>query len=521
MDRVRRSVRSLLTLAPAVATVRREDAEVTLPVAQVVPGDTVVIRPGQRVPLDGLVLGGLSSVDQAALTGESLPVLKEPGDALFAGTLNGDGALTMRVTRLAADSSVARIIHLVEQAQTRRAPVQRIVDRFARVYTPAVIVMAVAVAVIPAPLGGDPAAWAYRSLVLLVIACPCALVLSTPISIVSALSAAAKRGILIKGGAVLERAATIDVVALDKTGTLTHGRPVVTDVWASEGRTQDELLALSATLERHSEHPLGRATVTAALEHGLELDEAHDTRALPGLGLVATVGGVEYRVGSRRLFGSDAVDGGAERALAAIEAAGGTAVLVGVQDRAYGVIGFADEAREHAYSAIASLRDAGVRLVVMLTGDREASAERIGRAVGVDQMVAGLLPEDKLAAVGELRQQGGIVAMIGDGINDAPSLAAADVGVAMGVAGSDAAIETADIALMGDDLRGVARVIRLGKLTRRTIIINIALSIGIKAVFLALAIAGAATLWMAILADMGTSLLVIALGLRLLRWRGE
>jgi Cd2+/Zn2+-exporting ATPase len=517
MDRVRRSVRSLLSLAPPTALVRRGDAEVELPVADVVPGDLVVVRAGQRVPLDGVVASGLSSIDQSSLTGESLPVAKEPGDALFAGTMNGAGPLTMRVTRLAGDSSVARIIRLVETAQAQRAPVQQLVDRFARWYTPVVIAGAALLAVVPPLLGGGWQEWFYRSLVLLVISCPCALVLSTPISIVAALSSAARRGILVKGGAILERAGSIDTVAFDKTGTLTQGQPVVTRVVPLDGQDDGALLALAATLERHSEHPLGRALVRAAEARGIGVDEALDERVVPGAGLIATVGGVEHRIGSRRLFASSALGPAVEAVIAAIEDDGGTAVLVGDAQRVLGVVGLADTARAEASAALAELRRAGVERFVMLSGDRPAAVRQIASQVGIEETHAGLLPEEKLAAIGALRRRGYTVAMVGDGVNDAPSLAAADLGVAMGVAGTDAAIETADVALMGDDLHGLAQTIRLGRRTQRIVAANIALSIVTKLVFVTLAVAGHATLWMAIAADMGVSLLVIANGLRLLR----
>lgn len=518
MDRVRRSVRSLLSLAPSIALVRRGEVEVEVPVADVSPGDLVIIRSGERIPLDGVVVTGASSVDQSSLTGESLPVSKEIGDALFAGTMNGAGPLTMRVTRLAGDSSVARVIRMVETAQGQRAPVQRLVDRFARVYTPAVIVGAIAIAVIPPMLGGDWSSWFYRALVLLVISCPCALVLSTPISIVAALSAAARHGILIKGGAVLERAGSIDTVAFDKTGTLTTGQPEVTHVFPIGEHDERGVLALAATLERHSEHPLGRALVRAAATRSVTLDEALDERVIHGAGLVATVAGVEQRIGSMRLFTDNAITVGIVSAVAEIERGGGTAVLVGTQERVTGVIGFADTPRPDAAAALAELRRTGVERLVMLSGDRPGAVTHIATAVGITETRAGLLPEEKLAAVSELRAQGRTVAMVGDGVNDAPSLAAADLGVAMGVAGTDAAVETADVALMGDDLRGLAQLLRLGKRARRIVAVNIGLSIVTKLLFLALAITGHATLWMAIVADMGVSLLVIANGLRLLRW---
>lgn len=522
LDRARQTIRSLMSLTPPTALVERDGVELELAVEQVQPGDTVVVRPGQRIPLDGVLLRGSSSVDQASLTGESLPVAKEPGDALYAGTLNGAGPLALQVTRSAGDSSMAKIIHLVEQAQAQRAPVQRFVDRFAEIYTPAVLALAVLVALVP-PLafGASFSEWFYRALVLLVIACPCALVLSTPVAIVSALAAAARNGILIKGGAFLERAAAIDTIAFDKTGTLTAGRPQVTSITALNGQPADDLLAVAATIERHAEHPLGKAIVRAAQERDLPLGQATAVLTLTGAGVTATYGTDEYRIGSRRLFEGVALPAAALAAIEDIELAGGTAVLIGHAGQLDGVVGLVDLPRAETRAALAELHAAGVKRLVMLSGDRAPAARTIAQRLGLDEFRAELLPEQKLAAITELKQAGGVVAMVGDGVNDAPALAAADLGIAMGVAGTDAALETADIALMGDDLRGLARVIALGKRAKRTIAVNIGLALGIKALVLALAVAGFATLWMAILADVGASLLVIALGLRLFRWDGS
>jgi Cd2+/Zn2+-exporting ATPase len=518
MDRVRRSVRSLIALAPPVALVRRGASETELPVSEVGVSETVVVRAGERVPLDGVVIRGASSVDQSSLTGESMPVAKESGDPLFAGTMNGSGPLVMRVTRLAGDSSVAKIIRLVEHAQAQRAPVQLLVDRFARIYTPAVIVIAAAIALVPPLFGASWLEWFSRALVLLVISCPCALVLSTPISIVSALSAAARNGVLVKGGAILERIGAVDTVAFDKTGTLTTGRPALTRIAPFGSRTEAEVLALAATLERHSEHPLGRAVVRASHERDLGIDEATDERVIHGRGLIGFLAGTEYRIGSRQLFAEKAISQPVRDAIVEIEAGGGTAVLVGTENSVHGVLGFADTLRPDAVDELANLHRAGVRRIVMLSGDREGAVASIAATAGIDEARSGLLPEDKLAAVGDLRERGGVVAMVGDGVNDAPSLAAADVGIAMGAAGTDAAVETADIALMSDDLRGLAATIRMGRRTKRIVAANIALSLGTKAIFLGLAVTGNATLWMAIAADMGTSLVVIANGMRLLRW---
>lgn len=521
MDRARRSIRSLMALAPATALVHRDGLETEMAVSEVVPGDLVTVRAGERVPLDGVVARGTSSLDQAALTGESIPVLKTGGDPLFAGTLNGNGPLVMEVTRLASDSSVARIIRMVEQAQGQKAPAQRLVDRFSRVYTPAVIVMAALIATVPPAFGASFTEWFYRGLVLLVISCPCALVISTPVSIVSALSAAARRGILVKGGAALERAGTIDTIAFDKTGTLTLGRPVVTLIDTFNEVTEHELLSLAASLEAHSEHPLGRAIRDAARERNLPTTELGDERVVPGLGLIATISGAEAMVGSPRLFGDVDRIPEVDETIRRIEQAGATPVIVGTQTDILGAIGLTDTLRPDAVAALAHLRAMGVDRLVMLSGDNPSAASRVAQAIGIDDVRAGLLPEHKLDAIAELRGSQRVVAMVGDGVNDAPSLAAADVGIAMGVAGTDVALDTADIALMSDDLNGLAAAIDLGRRTRRKIWTNIAISLGVKALFLTLALTGEATLWIAILADVGTSLVVIANGMLLLRWKSS
>ncbi len=518
MDRARRSIRSLMALAPATALVRRGTVDVEVPVSDVVPGDLVTVRAGERVPVDGVVTAGMSSVDQSALTGESIPVHKESGDALFSGTLNGNGPLTMQVTRLASDSSVARIIRLVEQAQSERAPAQRLVDRFARFYTPAVIAGAVLIATLPPLFGGDAGEWFYRALVLLVISCPCALVISTPVSIVSALSAAAKRGILVKGGAALERAGQITAIAFDKTGTLTTGKPSVTSVEPC-GIDETELLTLAASLEAHSDHPLARAVLDLAHQRGIEPRPATDQVTVPGLGLQATIDGHRLMAGSVRMFSDIPQRPEVTAAVDAIEQRGATAVLIGNQREVLGVIGISDTIRDDAAPALARLHNLGIKRLIMLSGDRQQAAEQIAASAGIDEVRAELLPEHKLDAVAALRQPGEVVAMVGDGINDAPALASADVGIAMGAGGTDVALETADIALMSDRLHGLADTIQLGKDTHRKIWTNISLSLAIKVLFLGLALAGYASLWMAILADVGTSLVVIANGMLLLRWR--
>ncbi len=519
MARARGAIRALMDLAPAEALVIRGCKEQVLPVDQVRVGDVVVVRPGEKIPLDGRVSRGESVVNQAPITGESLPVDKGPGDEVYAGAINGRGALEVEVTRLRRDSTLARIIHLVEYAQSQRAPSQTFVDRFARIYTPAVLVLAGAIAVLP-PLLLDASwsVWIYRSLVLLVISCPCALVISTPVSIVSALAAAARKGVLIKGGAHLERLAAVRCMAFDKTGTLTKGRLRVTDVVPLDGAAPSEILALAASLETRSEHPIGQAIVERAKAEGVALAAPSGVEALPGLGAQGFVSNRAVLVGSHRLFeqrGLCAPE--VETALNALAAGGRSTVIVALDGKAAGVIGVADEVREAARETVAMLSEYGVERVVLLTGDHEPAARALAEAVGIRDVRADLLPEHKLDAVGELRARHGALAMVGDGVNDAPALAAADVGIAMGTAGSDAALETADVALMADDLAKIPYAIRLSRATVRNIRFNIGFSLALKAAFLVMALAGTATLWMAVVADTGASLIVIANALRLLR----
>ncbi len=519
MDRARGAIQALMALAPADALVRRDGAERRVPASSVEVGEIVIVRPGEQVPLDGRVVAGQSAVNQAPVTGEALPVEKGPGDEVFAGTINGHNLLEVRVTRVGSDTTIARIIHLVERAQAQRAPSQAFVDRFARRYTPMVLALAAALAVgPPALLGASWGTWFYRSLVLLVIACPCALVISTPVSIVSALTAAARRGVLIKGGVVLERAGTVRSVAFDKTGTLTRGRLRVVGVESLDGEAPSAVLAMAAALEARSEHPIGRAILRQAQQDGLPVAPADTFRAWPGRGAEGRVGGLRILVGNHRLFEERGLCTPAiDARLDALAARGATAVLVARDEVPVGIIAVADEVRASAREAVGRLRAEGLRPLVLLTGDNATSARAVAAALALDDYRAELLPEDKVAAVAALRARYGAVAMVGDGVNDAPALAAADVGVAMGAAGTAAALETADIALMGDELTGVPYAFRLSRAAARVIRANIAFSLALKAVFLALGVAGAATLWMAVAADTGASLVVIANGLRLQR----
>ncbi len=518
MDRARNAIGALMALSPAEATVRRDGRELAVPIAEVDPGETIVLKPGERVPLDGVVIGGHSAVDQAPITGESIPVEKEAGADIFAGSINGHGALTIRVTAHADDTTLARIIHAVEEAQASRAPTQSFVDRFARVYTPAVVGLALVVAVLPPLLGADWGTWIYRSLTMLVIACPCALVISTPVTIVSALAGAARRGVLIKGGAYLEGAGTLTAVVFDKTGTLTEGRPAVTDIVPLDGHDEAAILRLAAAVEQHSEHPLAQAVLAAARERNLTLPAVRDFEALAGRGARALVDGQALVLGNQRLSREMGyATAAADVALATLEAHGKTAFLLMNGAAALGIIAVADRARPEALASIHALRQAGVRRIIMLTGDNEGTARAVAQGLGIEEYRSGLLPSEKADFVRELVFSGEHVAVVGDGVNDAPALASATVGVAMGAAGSDVALETADVALMGDDLSKLAGTIQLSRKALAIIKQNITFAIATKAVFLLLAAFGWATLWMAVAADMGASLAVVGNGLRALR----
>ncbi len=522
MERARHAIRALMELAPSKALVRRDGAERLVAVDDLAIGDTILVRPGEKIPMDGVVLEGASEVNQAPITGESVPVEKSAGERRVRGHDQRVAvALDVRVTKLRRDTTMARIINLVEIAQAQRAPSQAFVERFARYYTPAVLVIAAAVAILPALAFAQPfQPWLYRALVLLVISCPCALVISTPVSIVSALASAARHGVLMKGGVHLERTAALRAVAFDKTGTLTTGRPEVVDVVPVNGASAADILRVAAALEARSEHPIARAIRRHARAAGLVGNGAEAFRALPGLGAEARVGTTAIIAGNHRLFEerglcSPAIDA----MLQEMGARGRTAVLVARGGMTIGIVAVADAMRASGVEAVRRLRQEGIEHITLLTGDNTDTARTIAAELGADDFRAELLPEDKVAAVAELRHRYGHVAMVGDGVNDAPALAAADVGIAMGAIGTDAALETADVALMADDLEKVPYLLRLGRRTVLNVKVNIAVALGLKAVFLALAVAGLATLWMAVVADMGASLLVIANGLRLLKSR--
>ncbi len=521
MDRARRALESLVAMTPDQACVLDGHHERPTPVDRVPVGARILIRPGDRVPLDGRVVRGTSDLDESQVTGESTPVTRRIGEQVFAGSLNGTGAIDVMVTRVVGDSTVARIAGLVERAQADRAPMQSFVDRFARAYTPAVMAIALFVAIVP-PLtgGGEWALWIYRALVLLVIGCPCALVIATPVSFVSALAAAARRGLLVKGGMHLERLARVSALAFDKTGTLTRGVLSVTDVLGLHAMHADDVRRIAAAVEARSEHPIARAIVTHARAHGTVIPAVEDFRAEPGRGAEGMVGGAHVRVGTiRDLELRGVLDIHTRQHVQALEAAGGSVVVVERDQVPVGLIAVADEVRDDAAASLAGLRRAGITWIAMLTGDRQAVGEAVRRDVGADVVHAELLPDGKVAAVRQLRQLHGRVAMVGDGINDAPALAAADVGIAMGAAASPLAIETADMAVLGDDVGVVGFGVRLARATMRTIYLNVAFALVIKLVFLALAVAGHTSMWLAILADTGASLIVVAHALRLLRVR--
>ncbi len=518
LDRARNAIRGLLDLTPEQATVQQADGTWReVGAKQITIGARVRVKPGERIALDGEVLEGRSAVNQAPITGESLPVEKSPGDSVFAGTINESGSFEYRVTALANNSTLARIIHAVEAAQGSRAPTQRFVDQFARWYTPVVFGVAIAVALLP-PLfmGAAWLDWIYRALVLLVVACPCALVISTPVSIVSGLAAAARHGILIKGGVYLEEGRKLRWLALDKTGTITHGKPAQTDFVTWGNALASDSRSIAASLAARSDHPVSKAVAQAAQTDGVALLDVAEFNALPGRGVQGQINGATYHLGNHRMLeelGQCTPE--LEQRIAALETAGKTVVMLVGAKGVHGLFAVADTIKGSSKRAIAELHALGIN-TVMLTGDNPHTAQAIAAQAGIDRAQGNQLPDDKLREVEQLSRNGK-VGMVGDGINDAPALARADIGFAMGAAGTDTAIETADVALMDDDLRKIPTFVRLSRATAQVLMQNIVLALGIKAVFLVLTFTGHATMWMAVFADMGASLLVVGNGLRLLR----
>jgi Cd2+/Zn2+-exporting ATPase len=521
--RARRAVEALVALTPSAVRVLEEGRVVERAAADVAVGTLFGVRPGDKVPLDGRVIRGTSDVNQAPITGESVPVPKQSGDTVFAGTINGDGALEVESTKPAGDTTLAHIIRLVGEAQSRRAPSEMWVERFARVYTPTIFFAAIAVAILP-PLfvAASWTDWIYRALVLLVIGCPCALVISTPVTIVAALASAARNGILIKGGVFVEAPAKLRAIALDKTGTLTRGRPTVIEVLPLADHTEAQLLSRAASLETQADHPLARAIVEHARSRNIPLTAVTDLRVLPGKGAQGQIDGRDYWLGSHRYLEERARETPEiHEALEQRSRAGQTVVVVGNHHHVCGLIALADTIRPESAEAIRQLKALGIKPVVMLTGDNRPTADVLAARAGVDEVRADLLPEDKVSVIADLVSRHGMTAMVGDGINDAPALARASIGIAMGVAGSDAAIETADIALLADDLRKIPWLILHSRRASAIIRQNISLSLAVKAVFVVLTFAGHASLWAAIAADMGVTLVVVGNALRLLQLESQ
>jgi len=519
IGRARHAVEALLDLAPSTVTIKDEvGQECVVPAAEVSIGTRFILAPGAKIPLDGNVIAGFSSVNQAPITGESMPVAKQVGDEVFAGSINVEGTLEIRSTKLVSDTTLAQITRLVGEAHGKRAEVEQWVEKFARIYTPTVMLVALAMCIIP-PLffEGGWNEWFYHALVLLVIACPCALVISTPVSIVAALACAARQGILIKGGIYIETPAHLNAIAFDKTGTLTSGDPIVTGVYPFNGHSQEELLSRAAALEARSNHPLAKAILRYTEQRGINVASAENVTVLPGKGVTGLFNGTDFWLGSRRylLERSQEIPEISEKAIA-LEQTGQTVIAIGNDRHICGLIAVADQPRADIRSILQALRQTGIQHLVMLTGDNRVTANNIAAQIGIDEVYAELLPADKVEIVSQMVEKYGQVAMIGDGVNDAPALGRANLGIAMGVLGSDAAIEIADIALMGDDLSKLPWLIGHSKRTLAIIRQNITFALMIKAVFAVLAFAGVATLWEAIAADMGASLLVVANGLRLL-----
>lgn len=527
MDKARASIRSLMEIAPKEAFVRRNGKELMIHVDEIEVGDIMVVKPGQKIAMDGVVIKGRSSVNQAAITGESVPVEKTVDDEVFAGTLNEEGILEVKVTKRVDDTTIAKIIHLVEEAQAERAPSQAFVDRFAKYYTPVIMIIAALVAIIP-PLLFDASwnEWIYQGLAVLVVGCPCALVVSTPVSIVTAIGNAARNGVLIKGGIYLEETGALKAIAFDKTGTLTKGIPVVTDFKNLTTMEDQQLFSIIAALEYRSQHPLASAIMKKAEEDGIAFKEVQvdEFSSITGKGIKGTINGAAYYIGSPNLFEEVLKEGIVPRIreeIRALQEHGKTVMVFGTDEEVQAVVAVADEIRESSKDVIEKLHSLGIEKTIMLTGDNKGTAKAIGEQVGVSEIQAELMPQDKLEFIKKLRKDYGKVAMVGDGVNDAPALASATVGVAMGGAGTDTALETADIALMGDDLRKLPFTVKLSRKALAIIKQNITFSIGVKLLALLLVIPGWLTLWIAIFADMGATLLVTLNGLRLLRVRDK
>lgn len=519
MEKARQSIESLMDIAPNEALIKRGNEEMRIHVDDIQVGDIMIVKPGEKLAMDGVVIKGTSSLNQAAITGESVPAVKNAGDGVYAGTLNEEGLLEVEVTKLAEDTTIAKIIHLVEEAQAEKAPSQQFVDKFARYYTPAIIVLAFLIAVIPPLFGGNWNEWIYQGLAALVVGCPCALVVSTPVAVVTAIGNAARNGVLIKGGIHLEETGALKSIAFDKTGTLTKGVPAVTDM-ITINENGKQLLQIAAAIEKGSQHPLASAIMKKAEETGADFTglDTEEFTSITGKGVKATINGVLYYAGSPNLFEElhNGMESNIQKQIADLQTQGKTVMILGTASEILLLIAVADEIRDQSKTVISKLNDMGIK-TVMLTGDNQRTALEIGKQAGVSEIKADLLPQDKLAFIKDLRASHQSVAMVGDGVNDAPALAAASVGIAMGGAGTDTALETADIALMSDDLSKLPYTIKLSQKALRIIKQNITFSLGIKAIAILLVIPGWLTLWIAIFADMGATLLVTLNSLRLLK----
>ena len=513
LDKTRNSIRELISLSPRDASVLRNGKEVKLNTAMINVDDIIVVRPGEKIPMDGIVTSGVSYVNQAPITGESMPVEKASGDEVFAGTIDENGTLEIKVTKLAKDNTLSKIIHMVEEAQVRRAPTQVFIERFTKYYTPAVIVLAACIAIVPTLMGKPLDQWLYRGLVLLVISCPCALVISTPVSIVAAIGSASRNGVLIKGGSYLEEIGRARAVAFDKTGTLTKGKAVVSDVITFNSYDKERILDIAASLESRSGHPLAAAILKA--HHNKPTLPVANFESMTGKGIKGKIDGKEYFLGNQKMFVNVSDD--VLRSVNALQEEGKTPVILGTDSQALAVIAISDELRPESKKLVSDLHREGLKEIVMLTGDNKRMAKLISDDIGLDGYFAELLPEDKANIIKGIKKAHGNVIMVGDGINDAPALAASNVGIAMGATGSDTALETADIALMSDDLSKLDYTIKLGRRTLKIIKENVGFAVAIKALFIVLAVFGLANLWMAVFADVGASLIVILNGMRLLR----
>ncbi|EPD53681.1 heavy metal translocating P-type ATPase [Paenisporosarcina sp. HGH0030] len=519
MDKARQSIRTLMDIAPNTAIIKRGKNEFDVAVEDIQIGDVMILKPGQKIAMDGEVILGQSSINQASITGESVPVHKMIGDEVYAGTLNEEGSLEVRVTKRVEDTTIAKIIHLVEEAQAEKAPSQQFVDMFAKYYTPAIMLISLLVAVFPPLfLGGDWSEWIYRGLAVLVVGCPCALVVSTPVAIVTAIGNAARNGVLIKGGIHLEEAGRLKVVAFDKTGTLTKGTPEVTSVVSLSEMNISEILQLSASIEKFSQHPLASAILKEAEKQKIELVPVVDFQSITGKGAKATIDDQVIYIGSPNLFReTHSILSTIEAQVKALQMDGKTVMLLGTEYEIKGLIAVADQVRENSLNVIKKLHKLGIQKTIMLTGDNQATGSAIGKQLELTDVRAELMPQDKLSVIKSLREEHGKVAMVGDGVNDAPALASATVGIAMGGAGTDTALETADIALMADDLEKLPYTIALSRKTLNIIYQNVAFAFGLKVLALVLIIPGWLTLWMAIFADMGATLIVVLNSLRLIR----